>query len=222
MKNLQSFLVVLAVVLGAGNGYATIPDIWGVWSWPHTEPVHIMVTPGPGGDALQSASFFGGATVDATILVQLWASGGGLEEPLPAQSIANFPYEDLWLEAPGLTPCIGGSVADSNTDADGWFSFSGSPMMGGANDPNSATPGLQVMVMGSPLYEENRGSIIRPHILVNSPDINGDGAVNMPDIPPFADDFYGPYAFRSDFTYDGVINLSDVVRFVNSLGATCP
>ena len=220
MKSLLTILTLLVAMLTAGNGFATIPELWGVWSWPHTEPVHIMVTPGADGDALESASLMGGAVVDATILIQLWASGGGLDEPLPPQPVAYFPFEDLWLEAPGLANCTGGASADGNTDAEGWFTFSGSPNMGGANDPDAVLPGLQVMVSGTAL--DDQVNPIRPHILVNSPDINGDGTVSLTDVPLFAADFYGPYAFRSDFSWDGAINLSDVVRLATSLGESCP
>ena len=218
MKTKLFTYLVLAVAVAA-PAQASI-TAWGVWSWDHTEPVHVMLTPGDGGDALANASYLGGAPADATIRVQLWASGGVSTDPPEATVIVNFPHEDIWLEAPGLASCIGGAVADANTDSEGWFTFSGSPKMGGSNDPNAALPGLTVVISGAPL--DDLFVPIRPHILVNSPDLNADGQVNMPDIPPFADDYYGQYNFRSDFVYDGVINLSDVVRFVESLGESCP
>ena len=220
MKYLRTIIVGLILVMASVSSARTIPDIWGVWDWPHTDPIHIMITPGDGGDPLNDAEFYGGAPVDATIRVQLWASGGSLEDPQPPQSIANFPFEDLWLEAPGVVMCTGGATADANTDADGWFTFSGRLNGGGWTDANLGTPGLQVMMSGMPL--DDHIEPIRPHIVVNSPDMDGDGRVSISDIPPFADDFYGAYAFRSDFQWDGVINLSDVTRFAASLGESCP
>ena len=220
MKYLQTIVVCLVLVLASvGPAQASI-EVWGVWNWPHTEPIHIMVTPANGGDPLNDAEFYGGASVDATIRVQLWVLSGGVEDPQPPQTVANFPFEDLWLEAPGVVMCVGGANADGNTDADGWFTFSGRFNGGGWTDANLGTPGLQVMVSGIAL--DDQFVQIRPHILVNSPDVNGDGMVNMADIPPFADDYYGAYAFRSDFQWDGVINLSDVTRFAASLGESCP
>ncbi len=220
MKYLQTIAVGLILVMAPVGSAQGVPDIWGVWDWPHTEPIHIMITPGAGGDPLNDADFFGGAPVDATIRVQLQGYLGGLEDPQPTQSIADFPFEDLWLEAPGVQMCTGGATADANTDADGWFTFSGQLNGGGWTDANLGTPGLQVMVSGIPL--DNRIEPIRPHIVVNSPDLDGDGRVSISDIPPFADDYYGAYAFRSDFQWDGVINLSDVARFAASLGELCP
>jgi hypothetical protein len=220
MKYLRTIIVCLILLMASVSSALPILDVWGVWDWPHTDPIHIMITPGDGGDPLTDAEFYDGAPVDATIRVQLWASGGPLEDPLPTQSIADFPFEDLWLEAPGVQMCPGGATADANTDADGWFTFSSRLNGGGWTDSNLGTPGLQVMVSGMALYDQIEP--IRPHILVNSPDLNGDGMVNMADIPPFADDFHGSYAFRSDFQWDGVINLSDVTRFAASLGESCP
>ncbi|MDX2472601.1 MAG: hypothetical protein QNL91_02740 [Candidatus Krumholzibacteria bacterium] len=220
MRKLKTLVICLALVSASVGSAQTIPEVWGVWDWPYTEPIHIMITPGDGGDPLNDADFFGGAPVDATIRVQLWASGGSLEDPQPPQSIANFPSEDLWLEAPGVAMCMGGATADANTDADGWFTFSGRLNGGGWTDANLGAPGLQVIVSGMPLDDQTAS--IRPHILVNSPDLDGDGRVSITDIPPFADDFYGAYAFRSDFLWDGVINLSDVTRFAASLGESCP
>ncbi|MDX2472329.1 MAG: hypothetical protein QNL91_01345 [Candidatus Krumholzibacteria bacterium] len=60
-------------------------------------------------------------------------------------------------------------------------------------------------------------------ISYNSPDINGDGVVNLTDVPLFAGDFHGgAYDFRSDFHYDGIVNLSDVVHMAQGLGSSCP
>lgn len=220
MKYLRTIVVGLVLVLASvGPADASI-EVWGVWNWPHTEPVHIMVTPGGGGDSLSDAEFFGGAPADATIRVQLWVLSGSLEDPQPPETVANFPAEDLWLEAPGVAMCVGGANADGNTDADGWFTFSGQLNGGGWTNANLGTPGLLVKVSGVAL--DDRFAQIRPHILVNSPDMDGDGRVSISDIPPFADDFYGAYAFRSDFLWDGVINLSDVTRFAASLGESCP
>lgn len=56
----------------------------------------------------------------------------------------------------------------------------------------------------------------------NSPDINADTEVFIGDVQKFALDFYsGSYAFRSDFNYDGILNLSDVPRLAGNWGLMC-
>ena len=102
MKNLLTALVTIAVAVGAVTTSHASIYLFGVWSWDHSEPVHIMVTPGPGGEALSNAAFLGGAPVDATIRVQIWAFGGISTEPPVAQIVPDYPFEDCWLEAPGL------------------------------------------------------------------------------------------------------------------------
>ena len=56
----------------------------------------------------------------------------------------------------------------------------------------------------------------------NSPDINGDLAVNLSDVVLFSQDRYGDYNYRSDFNFDGVVNLSDQIILVGALGVGCP
>lgn len=56
----------------------------------------------------------------------------------------------------------------------------------------------------------------------NSPDIDGDGHVGLPDVTWLAMDFFGSYHFRSDLQRDGVINLSDLGRLAAGLGGQCP
>jgi hypothetical protein len=57
----------------------------------------------------------------------------------------------------------------------------------------------------------------------NSPDINGDGIVNLSDVPLFASDYLGGLdPFRADYQYDGVVNLSDVVKVSQAFGSQCP
>jgi len=163
-------------------------------------------TPNGGGSAFTGASI-GGIIVDATITLTLL--DGGMV-PIP-----NFPFEDCWLESAdgGLAACTGGSTADANTDASGVTTWVTPLQAGGYSEALTV-----VFVAGSALT-----SVAGVAISHNSADINGDGAVNLIDVPLFADDFYGgSYAFRSDFAFDGDVNLSDVVKFAQALGASCP
>ena len=196
---------------------ASVPDLWGVLEWEFPEPVHLMVSPDGSGDPFFQATMYGGAPVDATLRIQLWIQDGWD----PAAPLVGFPGEDMWLEADGLWNCIGGSSPEGNSDAEGWIEFSLPPRMGGWMDISAQPPALQVMIMGDTLRDEN-GDLLAPAIAVNSPDINADLEVNLIDLNAFATDFFGAYSFRSDFFWDGVINLADVGRFAGSIGGECP
>lgn len=197
-----------------------IPNIWGVWNWELTENAHILVTPGGAGTPLSDADNGGGGQVDATIRIQLWMDEWNGGDPIIGP-VVNFPFEDIWLEIPGLNNCMGGTTADASTDSEGWFTFSGPLGMGGWNDPSAGPPVVHVMVNGSILLQED-GSPISPSIVANSPDINGDLATNLTDVADFAADYYGAYHFRSDLFWDGIINLSDVPILAASIGEVCP
>ena len=127
--------------------------------------------------------------------------------------VANFPFEDLWLESfdGDLAPCIGGTTADANTDINGQTRFETPLRAGGWTEGP-----LLLMLNGMAIV----GSEVA--IRINSPDSNGDGAVNMTDLATFAADYHGAYHFRSDFNFDGSIDLGDVVILAAKLGGSCP
>ncbi len=58
--------------------------------------------------------------------------------------------------------------------------------------------------------------------MANSPDINADLTVNLIDLSIFAFDYFGSYSFRSDFFWDGEINLIDLASMTWLIGDTCP
>jgi hypothetical protein len=182
--------------------------------------VHVLAIPG-GGPPLTAGSFYGGAAADATIRIQLWYQSDSPEDPTDPMPVPDYPAEDIWLEAQGLVPCPGQAHADDDTDAEGWFTFSLPLQMGGWTDPEGGDPHPYIMVAGSPLCELN-GPAIQPAILVNSPDLNADGQVNLSDVGLFSSDFYGAHRFRSDFFWDGVLNLADVGRLATGIGHECP
>ncbi len=160
--------------------------------------------PNGGGSAFTGARNTGGV-VDATVTLTLL---DGLSAP-----IVNFPFEDMWLESDdgGMAFCTGGTTADANTDANGQTTWA-TPLQAGG----SSMALTVVMISGGALTS---GDLAIAH---NSADISGDGVVNLTDVPLFVNDFYGAYAFRSDFAFDAVINLSDVVRMGTAIGASCP
>jgi len=135
--------------------------------------------------------------------------------------LAGFPREDIWLHSSGLVPCVGGTSVDADTDEDGWAIFALPPRAGGSTDSSGEPAGLWVYCNGDVLRDENYDLIEVP-IVLNSPDINGDLEVNLSDVGMFAADFFGPYSFRSDFYWDGMLNLADVGRMASGMGSGCP
>ena len=151
-----------------------------------------------------------GATVDATITLTVLDAG---LSPVP-----NVPATEMWLEKEIVTgtgtfvACVGGTLADGPTNGAGvtrWVQ----PLHAGG----WSTSRTLVVISGSPLVT-NTGLVLRH----NSADLNGDGVVNLSDVPLFAGDFSGSYHFRSDLQYDGVVNLSDIPRLAAGMGAICP
>ena len=170
-------------------------------------PVAAMVLPDGSGPALTSARLPDGTLVDATLTITVIDC---LDMP-----IANYPAEDMWLQAAddGLVPCLGGTNADGPTDSSGRTTWTSPPRAGGASQARCL-----IMVNGQAMVA-NAGFDLH----FNSPDINGDLLVDLRDVPYFAADFHGfNYNFRSDFYADSVLNLSDLSLFAGALGAHCP
>ena len=159
----------------------------------------INITPGGNGPSL--------ANEGLTISVNVQDAGG---TPIP-----GYPFQDIWWDDNGngdLSMCQGGSVADGNTDGSGNTTISGAAAGGGQTQA-----GVQVYLAGVPL----NGPVLL--IDVNSPDETGDLVVNLSDIQAFSVDFNNPaYNFASDFTCDGVENLSDVSALAIHNGESCP
>jgi len=208
---LKKFMGIFACVLMIGSAAlatAGVPDLQlstASRAYAGPETAVLFNIPNGGGNAFTSAAIAAG-TVDATITLTL-LDGAGV-------AVANFPFEDAWVESAdgGLFACVGGTSADANTDANGVTTWA-NPLAAGGNSEAVTV----VMVSGAALTSS--GGLAISH---NSADINGDGVVNLTDVPIFAGDFFGAYAFRSDFSFDGSVNLSDVVRLAQALGAECP
>jgi hypothetical protein len=127
--------------------------------------------------------------------------------------IFGYPYTDMWIESSSkaLSVCAGGSTADADTDILGNTTFS-NPMFAGGTGA-----GLIIMINGSALSQAALD------YLFNSPDITGDRIVNISDFTVFSGDYLtGPYNYRSDLSWDGVYNLSDLVRFSAAWLEECP
>lgn len=147
--------------------------------------------------------------VDATITLNVLDAG--------CMPVANVPASDMWLEksiAAGtgnFSSCLGGTIADANTDTAGVTHWTNPLRAGGWS-----TSRTLVVINGSPLTS-NAGLVLRH----NSADINGDLVVDLSDVPLFAADF-GTTALRSDLKFDGVVNISDIPLMAAGIGADCP
>lgn len=140
-----------------------------------------------------------------------------------APAAPPVPATDLWLvtAAGGMAPCPNGKMttADAPTNALGRTTFTQPLHAGGA----SSYPGEPMHV----LYVDPAGTIwvIGPilFVYVNSPDIDGNGIVNLSDLVHFATDIQGGvYVYRSDFHFDLILNLTDIILFATAVGASCP
>ena len=195
-----------------------IPFVGEIEFVPEVE-VAIRMLPDASGPPLSEARTVDTVVMDATIGVRLvdeyWLS------------IPNFPAEDLWLAFavdPGTAAACfnhpnfpgGIFIADAATDSDGWTSFA-LPLRGGGWSTGPVT----VYLNGEPAYGPDL--ILHPPLplCANSPDLNGDGAVNLADLSQFTQDLLGVYHFRSDLYWDAVINLSDVSLIAQGNGVVC-
>lgn len=203
-------LLIWASLLGAVPVLAQsgIPDLPNCLAWSAYEEGEVptlLVAPAGTGRSFDRAQLPGGQFVDATVylLVRDWN-----DDP-----VAMFPAEDMWLGSRdgGLAPCIGGTIADENTDATG-LTFWLEPMLAGGYSQALTA----VYLNGDDIWTDGIA------LSFNSPDINGDGSVNLADMGMFSVDFYGDYHFRSDLFRDEVINLSDVGQLATSMGSSCP
>jgi len=207
--NLLRLFTFLTLVLAfSGPALAGIGGPYGEYSMAYqgSESLTLLVVPDGSGDSFAQAYLPYGGREDATITLTLRDANW-----VP---VANFPREDIWLESQdgGLVPCLGGSIADANTDSQGMTRWTEPPRAGGHSE--SLT---EVRVNGATL-ELTTGVKLG----FNSPDINGDRAVNLTDVQIFSYDFFAGYDFRSDFHRDGVVNLSDLAEMSNALSTTCP
>ena len=204
-------LIVVATFGGTASAVTTdVPDLdLSYYVTAATEPVSVFTVPDGQGNGFDTAFAYGGVTMDATITLYLVDMNG-----VP---FVGYPAEDMWLETTegGLASCPGGTIADADTDANGMTQWQEPLAAGGYTDPVSEL--TIVFVSG--------GALSQPplDIYFNSPDLSGDGLVDITDIAMFAQDLFGAYSYRSDFNWDGAINLSDVSYMTTlGIGAECP
>lgn len=208
LRKIMGILMVTLLVGTASFATAGVPDLLkstAATAYTGATAAVLFNIPNGGGSAFDAARDITGA-VDATVTVTLI---DGLNAP-----VVGFPFEDVWLESAdgGMAMCVGGTTADANSDAAGQTTWA-TPLAAGG----FSLALTKVVISGAALTSS--AGLPLHH---NSADISGDGVVNLTDVPLFVNDFYGAYAFRSDFSFDAVINLSDVVKMGTAIGASCP
>ncbi len=218
MKTIFTIAAVAFCLTFGATAWATIPyPFVQSISMPGVEQVEasLYIMPDGSGPALSEAMVIGtGMLVDATISIQIITAEG---TPIP-----NFPHEDVWLQTDNDQQyfCLGGSLADNPSDVNGEMTFSGALAGGGFNHSS-----IFVYVVGDPAYNPVDYPFYWAHppvaLSVNSPDINGDGTIDLVDIGLFATDFFNAYNYRSDFICNGVLDLADVGKMATGVGLSC-
>lgn len=203
-------VLVVSMVLVASAAFAGVPSLTlSTAVTLETNPVSVYSMPNGAGDPLNNCYLFGGTQTDATITLTL-------VDGTPAP-IVLYPFEDMWLatELGGLVACPGGTVADASTDAAGQTTWSGAFNAGGNSD-YLAGEGCIIVINGDALTQAALP------VYFNSADITGDLAVDISDVTVFAGDYFGVAAYQSDFYWDGIMDVSDVVKLAPAFGVACP
>ena len=208
---MQRSLVPFAALLLVATAVAASAQITPPWplfeAWMDGPGGHVWATPAGTGPSLDQAHGPGPGVVDATIHLEITDTGGG--------PIVGYPYEDMWIEGQSqdFAFCIGGTVADADTDTDGRTTFSGPFAAGGKILPPDQPV---VVVAGAPVRNTSLP------LTGNSADANGDLHVDLADIALFIQAIGNPHDIRFDFDLSGGIDLTDVAIFGSAIGQECP
>ncbi|MFH1843522.1 MAG: hypothetical protein ABIF77_09990 [bacterium] len=195
-------------------------------------PLSCVLFPNGAGQTIMGCYTFGGVTATGTITATLNDSNGN---PVP-----NWPASSIWLRTsqggvawcpynwpPGTWPGYT-SIADGPTSPAGQTRFTRAYFGGMQTNPAAGegtevwtvdAAGNNVKLNGTAPFGPLRSNL---NISFNSPDINGDLSVDLSDVILFSNDFFGAYNYRSDFFWDGNLNLADIVWLAQAFGARCP
>jgi hypothetical protein len=184
-----------------------------------TVPVSIFSVPNGSGEPLNAAQASNcpdpASTVDATITVRLTNESGDPVSGFPADKITVAAQFGGWNQCPDNV-----LYADGPTNASGETTISGALHAGGASGAGE----LMLVQVDDPDLASTTypGGLAGLQYWVNSPDFDGNLAVDLADVVPFAQDYFGTYEYRSDFYWDCSILLGDVGRMSQGLGSACP
>jgi hypothetical protein len=154
------------------------------------------------------------------IHLQIWDSNG--------DALAGVPATELWLHQPHLVPCPGiFCQADGPTDLYGRTTFSGTIYGGLAGDAQAGVDCNQTR-----LYVVALGMVINDgepvNVAFDSPDLDRDLSVWLPDFAIFAQDFNCEQSGQPcdpchDFNEDGRTSIEDFALFAGYLNdSVCP
>lgn len=200
------FVLALLATPFAAYGDHWMDESYAEIAYEGSETISLLTVPNGTGNQFNEVRQADGTIVNATITLYLL--------DFYYQPVPDFPLEDIWLQTTddGMVMCSGNTNPDYDTDANGETTWVNPLHAGGYS-----TGLIQVVVNGSPLTSSPGFNLN-----TNSPDINGDLVVNLSDLGLLANDLSSGYAYRSDFYYDGILNLSDIGKFATSVGAECP
>ena len=205
----RKFLGLLAgtMVLGlASLAWGGVPDLDMSYAEGSATDVSVMNCPNGDGMSLDACMAFPMITdVDGTI--SLWVLD------VNGDPIYLYPASDITLasDTKAIVICPGGSSADADTDIDGMTTFSNALFAG--------MEGHDVVIL---INGQTLNSSPVPGYNFNSPDISGNLIVNLEDVIIFTQDYYGTYNYQSDFYWDGIHNLSDIVLLAQHMQHACP
>ena len=201
------------------NSLARIMDP--ITGTPVTVPISMFLVPNGTGTPFTNCWEYPGTPISVEVRVRAMDSVGPvggvsvgrirLEEAAPSPTVVWC--DDAFYPPPAHAP----NLPDAITDATGLTRFTMAYHGGGwAVAPTyvwifELPGGTWAPIIGSPL-----------NLSYNSSDINGDLTVDLIDVGLFATDYFGAYNYRSDFNFDGVLNLTDVAIFAPTFGASCP
>ena len=208
-KNIMGLFVCVLMLGGASFAAAGVPDLQETTAglvYTGTETLSLFNLPNGAGKPFTEAFLSDGSTTDGTINLTL-EDGFGVP-------IANFPFEDMWIESAdgGMVPCGGTASADFNTNASGQTVWAAPLFAGGSS------MALTIVKINGDALTSNGGLALS----FNSADISADGVVNLTDAGFFSGYLGGSYDYAGDFNNDGVVNVSDAGFMANALGASCP
>jgi hypothetical protein len=165
----------------------------------------LLVVPDGSGPGFPGARTVGGQPYDARVVVTVLDGGAYPVVPLPYEAM------DLRWATGNVANCWGAMHPDRWTDLSGETVWTRPPHAGGHGES------LCVMFVCYGPLQSSSGVWLK----VNSPDLDGNLSVDLADIGLFASDYYGAYAFRSDLSYDGAINLAEIAVLAQRQGAGC-
>ncbi len=228
LRNIVGIGVIALLVGAASLASAQLPDQENsetsrAWNGPDVAAAAAVVfnlPDGSGSRFTEAVAYHDGdyIQVDATITVTLRDVD---------RNLIGFPRLSLWLldnaTDANINPCgnPGRLWADYDAVDDIGESEWANPLYAGGHSVG-LTNKTQIIAAGVGQIPSASGGI-GERVKFNSTDINGDRVVDLLDVIEFTEDFYsGTNPFRSDFVYDGFVDLLDVVILGQTQDRDCP